>query len=70
MDDLDKGALQERTNCGDGSTEELPFPDKDISPALQRVLKRKFDAGELEGVDREAFLKLLGKSVEETDPSS
>ena len=42
--------------------DELPFPDKDISPTLQRALKRKFYAGEFEGVDKEAFLKLLGKS--------
>ncbi len=34
---------------GDGASEELPFPDKDISPTLQRLLKRKFDEADAGG---------------------
>lgn len=56
----------------------LPFPDKDISPALQRTLKRKFEqeaeTGEIESVDRDTFFGMLGEVSkppdEEDDPSS
>lgn len=54
--------------------DELPFPDKDISPGLQHTLKRKFESGEEESVDRDAFFGMLGQAVtppdEEVDPSS
>ena len=56
--------------AGDGAADELPFPDKDISPALQRTLKRKFDSGEEESVDRDEFFRLLGKAASADDPSS
>ena len=42
----------------------LPFPESGYSPALQRTLKEKFDKGELGGVDKEEFLKLLGKTTQ------
>ena len=56
-----------------GTSEDLPFPDKDaISPALQRTLRRKLESGEAdeESVDKELFFRLLGKAAEESDPSS
>lgn len=54
--------------------EALPFPDKDISPTLQRLLKRKFDeadaGGELETVDKDEFFKLLGRTAEGEEADS
>ena len=44
--------------------EDLPFPETDFSPALQRTIKERFDQGDLGGVDKEEFLKLLGKTAQ------
>lgn len=41
-----------------------PFPESGYSIALQRTLKEKFDKGDIGGVDKEKFLKLLGKSAQ------
>lgn len=41
----------------------LPYPDSDLSPALQRTIKRKLDAGEDEAVDREAFEEAIRRVV-------
>ena len=60
----------DRRHAGDGAADDLPFPDKDISPALQRTLKRKFESGEEESVDRETFFRLLGKAASTGGPSS
>lgn len=51
-------------------SDELPFPDKDISPALQHMLKRKFESGEVESVDKGEFFNLLGRAVSGDDPSA
>ncbi len=62
-----EGQQPEQASCGDGAADDLPFPDSDFSPALQRTLRRKFkeaeEGGELEAVDREAFFKALGHSA-------
>ncbi len=44
--------------------ESLPFPETDFSPALQRTIKDRFDRGDLGGVDKEKFIKLLGKTAQ------
>lgn len=66
----------------DKRDEEAPYPETDYSPALQRTLRRKFEeadaGGELDAVDREEFMQMLGKTTEEQaeepgegcDPSS
>ena len=49
--------------------EKLPFPDKDISPALQRTLKQKFDQGENDMIPRKDWdraMRLVGRSGEES----
>lgn len=57
----------------DKRDDEAPFPETDYSPALQRTLRRKFeeaeDGGELDSVDRDEFLKMLGKTAEEQPES-
>ena len=51
-------------------SEEIPYPESDLSPAAQRTIKRKIESGEDEGVEKDDFLRLLGKATEsrECDP--
>lgn len=50
------------TSHGDKkATSDAPFPETDFSPALQRTLKRKFDAGEIDGA--------LGHALDAPDES-
>lgn len=70
MEDPNRTDDPDRRHAGDGAAEDLPFPDKDISPTLQRTLKRKFESEEEESVDRETFFRLLGKVASAGDPSS
>lgn len=53
---------------GDGAADDLPFPETDFSPALQRTIKERLDRGDLGGVDKEKFLKLLGKTAQPLQP--
>ena len=43
----------------DNGCEDLPYPDSDLSPALQRTIKRKIDAGEIDEVDAETFFGVM-----------
>ena len=48
---------------------DLPFPDSDISPALQRTLKAKLDRGENDAIPRkdwDQIMRLASRSDEET----
>lgn len=40
----------------------LPFPDKDISPALQRTLKQKFDRGENDAIPRKDWDRTMRRA--------
>ena len=41
----------------------LPFPDKDISPALQQTLQDKLDRGENDAIDRAEWDKIMQRVV-------
>lgn len=58
-----------KNNTADGE-ENLPFPDTDLSPAAQQYVKEQLESGEDEGVDRDEFFRLLGKTTppEPLDP--
>ena len=43
------------------SNDDLPFPDSDISPALQRTIKRKLEEGEDVEGDPEEMEKIIKK---------
>ena len=43
------------------SESDLPYPDTEVSPHLQRTIQRKIESGEDTGVDRDEFFKLLGR---------
>lgn len=47
----------------------LPYPDTDFSPQLQLTIKRKIESGEDTSMDREEFLRLLGRvaNLQESD---
>lgn len=55
---------------GDGTADDLPFPDKDISPALQRTLKKKLDRGENDAIPRKTWDRAMQRvvPVEEEPP--
>lgn len=40
---------------GEGDGAALPYPDSDLSPALQRTIKAKIDRGEIDEVDADVF---------------
>ena len=50
---------------GDG----LPFPETDFSPALQRTIKERFDRGDLGGVSKDEFFRLLGRTARPERPA-
>ena len=61
---MNKKTKNQRQSGGDG----LPFPDSDLTPTLQREIKRKIEAGEIDEVDEDLFFGLLGcTSVPEKD---
>lgn len=49
---------------GRSPKDDLPYPESGYLPALQRTLKEKFDKGDRGGIDKEEFLKQLGKTAE------
>lgn len=67
---MDDDSGSRRCNSGDGAAEELPYPETDFSPALQRTLQRKLENGEMDEVDRKEFFKLLGQMAEPQDEPS
>ena len=48
--------------------EALPFPDKDISPALQRTLKKKLDRGENDAIPRKDWDRAMQRVAGEEPP--
>lgn len=60
---------KESIQTGDGATDDLPFPDSDISPHLQRTLARKLEAGENDAIDRDLWDKIMRRSVESDEES-
>lgn len=48
-------------------TEEQPYPDSGWLPGLQRTIKRKLDAGEIDEVDADVFHGMMGQITEEKD---
>lgn len=61
---------QQRREGGGARLTSLPYPESDLSPHLQRTIKRKIESGEDEGVDPDEFSKLLGRMTppEQSDP--
>ncbi len=70
-----KGASKERRESGKHETKRsgkrssgpLPYPDSDLSPALQRTIRHKLDAGEDEAVDREEFERAIRRVVQQRE---
>lgn len=49
----------------DSEPAQLPYPDSDWSPALQRTIKRKLDNGEIDEVDASVFYGKMGQISQE-----
>ncbi len=66
MEDPDRTDPDRRPTAqsGDGTADDLPFPETDFSPTLQRTIKERFDRGDLGGVEKEKFFRLLGKTAQ------
>ena len=74
-DDERDAGTSEATSGGDVSVNQDAFftanlDDSDFSPALKQTLRQKFESGEEESVDRDAFFKALGKAARSQDESS
>lgn len=67
MADSDEGYLRKPDVRNNGASEQLPYPDSDWSPALQRTIKNKLDKGEIDEVDSGVFYGMMGQISQEKD---
>ena len=50
-----------------GADNELPYPDSGWLPGLQRTIKRKLDADEIDEADADTFHGMMRQIVQEKD---
>ena len=43
--------------------QDLPYPDSDLLPALQRTIRDKIERGEIDEVDESAFISVLTRTL-------
>ena len=55
------------SRSGDGAANELPYPDSDWLPSLQRTIQRKLENGDIDEVDADAFHGMMGQIVPEKE---
>lgn len=46
-----------------GPPDALPFPETDLSPALQRAIAARLESGEIDEAEREELLGILTRSA-------